>query len=64
MRQVKVETEVYSCYIPGSLLAGSSHTAWLGVSSPGQTQDEVVEESVSEEEPQTVAGEIVAGKPP
>ena len=56
----QVETEVYSCYIPCSLLAGSSHTAWLGVSSPGQTQHEVIEEPVGEEQPQTVPRKIVA----
>ena len=49
---------------PGSLLTGPSHTPRLGVSSPGQTQHEVIEESVGEEQPQTVAGKIVARKSP
>ena len=49
--------------LPSSLLTGAPHPPWLWVSSPGQAQDEVVEESVGEEQPQTVAGKVVAGKP-
>ena len=56
----RVETCKVLLQLPGSLLAGASHTTWLGVSSPGQTEDEVIEESVGEEETQTVAGKIVA----